>query len=271
MTDQIIEPSALKDLGSVRLLDARGRSAFEARHAEGAVRVPIEVWEPKARASATAFDELDYWEQEISSLGVENELPAVVYDDGRMIEAARVWLVLQYFGAEVRILNGGWPAAEEAQHLIQSAPLSSPAPAFRAVPGKGPVGFVDRAGLKRKLNADVGIFDARTAAEFDGEDLRQNARGGHLPGSKLLPHAKLLDRGRVRPSSELAELLADAGLDRSESLVTLCDAGGRAALAAAAAVRAGYREVQIYYPSFSDWARDDSCPVVQSALLDVTA
>ncbi|MDP1645116.1 MAG: hypothetical protein Q8L71_06385 [Thiobacillus sp.] len=35
---------------------------------------------------------------------------AVVYDDGRMTEAARVWFILQYFGARTAILNGGWPA-----------------------------------------------------------------------------------------------------------------------------------------------------------------
>ena len=42
-----------------------------------------------------------------------------------------------------------------------------------------------------------------------------------------------------------------------------CDAGGRAALAALAAVVAGRRDVQAYYLSFSDWAADGSCPVAK--------
>lgn len=266
--DPIVEPGSLPDLGDVYLLDARGRSAFEAGHLDGADRVPIEVWEPKARASATAFDDVAYWEREISALGIDGRLPTVVYDDGRLIEASRVWFILQYFGVEAYILNGGWPAVERAHGSVKAAPRTSSQSAFRATPGSGPVQLVGRDDLKERLSADVGIFDARTAAEFDGEDLRQNARGGHLPGSRLLPHAKLLDAGRVRSADELAALLADAGLDSGESLVTLCDAGGRAALAAAAAVRAGYNEVHIYYASFSDWARDQSCPVVQSQPVD---
>jgi len=34
-------------------------------------------------------------------------------------------------------------------------------------------------------------------------------------------------------------------------------------LAAAAAVRAGYDDVRVYYRSFADWVRDESCPVVR--------
>ncbi len=262
--DPIIEPTVLPELGTVTLLDARGRGAFEDGHAKGAVRVPVESWEPKARSSAAAFEDASYWEREIAALGIDANLPVLVYDDGRMIEASRVWFILQYFGLKASILNGGWPAIERFGDAIDVAPPATSTHAFQAVPGKGAVGLIDRDHLKDKLESDVAIFDARTAAEYDGDDLRQNPRGGHLPGSKLLPHAKLLDGSRVRPAGELAKLLAQAGLDKSESLVTLCDAGGRAALAAAAAVRAGYDGVSIYYPSFADWSRDQSCPVVQS-------
>jgi thiosulfate/3-mercaptopyruvate sulfurtransferase len=45
-------------------------------------------------------------------------------------------------------------------------------------------------------------------------------------------------------------------------VVTHCDGGGRAALAAIAAVRAGYDDVRAYYLSFADWAKDQSCPIV---------
>jgi thiosulfate/3-mercaptopyruvate sulfurtransferase len=45
--------------------------------------------------------------------------------------------------------------------------------------------------------------------------------------------------------------------------VTHCEGGGRAALGAAAAVRAGFADVRVYYLSFGDWVRDESCPVVR--------
>jgi hypothetical protein len=46
-------------------------------------------------------------------------------------------------------------------------------------------------------------------------------------------------------------------------VVTLCDGGGRAALAAAATLRAGYRDVRAYYLSFADWAKDESCAIIR--------
>ena len=58
----------------------------------------------------------------------------------------------------------------------------------------------------------------------------------------------------------------DAGAGRiwpGRPIVTHCEGGGRAALGAAAAVRAGFDDVRVYYLSFGDWIRDESCPVVR--------
>lgn len=261
--DPVIEPSALRSLSAFRLLDVRDPAAFSSGHATNAVRVPIEVWEAAAKTGETSFENAAYWERGIAELDVDGDAPAVVYDDGRMTEAARVWFILQYFGAKAFILNGGWPAIEGRDDLVGAAQPARTSSTFRARPGAGPVGLVDRQTLKAELNSDVRIFDARTAGEFAGDDLRRNARGGHLPGARLLPHANLLDGSRLRPAAELHSLLADAGFQPGDHIVTHCDGGGRAALAAAAAARAGYDDVRAYYLSFADWAKDESFSIAR--------
>lgn len=55
-------------------------------------------------------------------------------------------------------------------------------------------------------------------------------------------------------------MLAGAGFTPGDRIVTHCDGGGRAALAA---LRAGYAEVHAHYLSFADWAKDECCPVVR--------
>lgn len=105
------------------------------------------------------------------------------------------------------------------------------------------------------------IFDARTEAEHRGQDLRANARGGHLPGALLLPHGKLLDGSRLRGADDLRLQLMRAGFTPDRPIATHCDGGGRAALAAVAALRAGFSPVSVYYLSFADWAADESCPI----------
>ena len=250
------------DLGRFRLLEA---PAIDAGRRADVTRVPIEVWEAAAKSGETSFENIDYWEHAIAALGVDGTVPAVVFDDGRMTEAAKVWFILQYFGAEAFILNGGWPAIQNREELRGFIPKSDTPTMFRERPGSGPVGLVDRQTLKAELDADIRIFDARTVSEFAGEDLRRNSRGGHLPGARLLPHASLLDGGRLRLVEELQQLLTNAGFQSGDHLVTHCDGGGRAALAAAAALRAGYHDVRAYYLSFADWAKDESCAIVRDS------
>jgi thiosulfate/3-mercaptopyruvate sulfurtransferase len=79
-----------------------------------------------------------------------------------MTEAARVWFILQYFGAKAFILNGGSPAIQDREDLRGFVPNRDAPAIFGARPGSGPVGLVDRQTLKAELDADVRILDART-------------------------------------------------------------------------------------------------------------
>jgi thiosulfate/3-mercaptopyruvate sulfurtransferase len=259
--DPFVDITQLRSLGPVRYLDARDQAAFDAGHAPGAVRVPLEAWDAAVKAADTGFDRSAYWDDALGSLGVDQSATAVAYDAGGMTNAARVWFILQYFGAKAVILNGGWPALAAATGLPAGA---GPAQgAFRAAPGAGPVGVVDREILKRQLGGEAQVFDTRTRAEFTGEDARNRARAGHLPGARHLSHADLMENGVVRPAPVLRAMLERAGFGPGDHIVTHCEGGGRAALGAAAAVRAGFDDVRVYYLSFGDWVRDESCPVVR--------
>ena len=107
------------------------------------------------------------------------------------------------------------------------------------------------------------MFDTRTRAELTGEDARNRSRSRHLPSARHLSHTDLLDNGVVRPAPVLRNMLERAGFGASDHIVTHCEGGGRAALGAAAAVRAGFDDVRVYYLSFADWVRDESCPIVR--------
>jgi 3-mercaptopyruvate sulfurtransferase SseA len=69
------------------------------------------------------------------------------------------------------------------------------------------------------------------------------------------------DNGRLRPTPQLREMLAAKNLKPGEEVVVYCQSGGRASLAALAAVRAGYTNVTNYYMSMGEWLGDESCPI----------
>jgi thiosulfate/3-mercaptopyruvate sulfurtransferase len=259
--DPFVDVAALASLGPVRYLDSRDQAAFDAGHMPGALRVPVEEWDKAAKAADIGFAKTAYWDDAFESLGVDRSAVAVAYDDGRMTNAARVWFILQYFGLKAVILNGGWPLLSSATGLPPAATPSRSV--LLTVPGAGSVGLVDRQTLRRQLTGEAHVFDTRTRAEFTGEDMRNRARGGHLPGARHLSHAELIDNGVVRPAPALRAMMEQAGFGPGDHIVTHCEGGGRAALAAAAALRAGYDDVRVYYLSFADWVRDESCPIVR--------
>jgi len=260
--DPFVDVSALRSLGPIRYLDARDQAAFDAGHAPGAVRVPLDEWDKAAKAADTGFTRTAYWDEALGSLGIGPSVTAVAYDTGAMTNAARVWFILQYYGLNnCVILNGSWPALSSASGLPAGAGPATGG--FRAVAGAGPVGVVDRETLKRQLDGEAHVFDTRTRAEFTGEDARKRTRSGHLPGARHLSHVDLMENGVVRPAPALRAMLERAGFGPGDHIVTHCEGGGRAALGAAAAVRAGFGDVRVYYLSFGDWVRDESCPIVR--------
>lgn len=169
----LISASELQMLSPLRLLYVPGGG----ERPDGLASVPIDDWIETAKRSQSGFDDLTFWHRELQALGVGPDAMTVVLDDGRMTEAARVWFILQYFGLPVAVLNGGLPT------LYQVPEQVSPYPApLKLRPGSGRVGLRDRLSLRGELE-NVQIFDARTGAEYRGEDLKGNSRGGHLPGA----------------------------------------------------------------------------------------
>ena len=223
--DPFVDVAGLRSLGPVRYLDARDQAAFDAGHAPGAMRVPADEWDAAVKAADTGFAKTAYWDGAIGSLGVGPPVTAVAYDGGGMTSAARVWFILQYFGIKAVILNGGWPVLSSVTGLPAGAAASKGV--FRAVPGSGSVGLIDRETLKGQLDGEAQVFDTRTRAEFTGEDMRQRTRGGHLPGARHLSHVDLLNNGVVRSAPALRAMLEQVGFGPGDHIVTHCEGGGR--------------------------------------------
>jgi thiosulfate/3-mercaptopyruvate sulfurtransferase len=258
--DPFIDPAALSSLGPVRYLDARDQAAFDAGHAPNAVRAPVDTWDKAIKTADIGFGQTAFWEEALGSIGVGPGVTAVTYDAGGMTNAARVWFVLQFFGVPCLIVNGGWPALAASGIPVGAGSASQ---GFPLSPGAGAAGVLDWETLKRQLNGAAHLFDSRTRAEFTGEDSRGRARSGHLPGARHLSHADLMDKGVVHLAPILRGMMEGVGFGPGDHIVTHCEGGGRAALAAAAALRAGFDNVRVYYLSFGDWARDESCPIVR--------
>lgn len=269
---EAVDLRTLIDLGGdgLVILDVRTIDEFERGHVPGAVRLGYEEWEVLSHSEKTGLEHADEWRERIGRLGIGTNDAVIVYDNGKMTRAARVWFLLQHFGvSRVAVVNGGYPliqleAARRGLQLTSAPTLPEPDLFDPPIDPSGRIGVYGRIELKDRVDRrEVQVLDARTTDEHRGIDLRDNERGGHLPTAISLPHMCLLDgENRLRPPEELDRMLADAGFVKGEPIVTHCQGGGRAALAALACARAGYGPVFNYYLSFGDWSADASCPVV---------
>lgn len=298
--DLLIEAATLPKLlatggKDMVLLDCRSRKDHEASRVTGARWVDTTQLKTLAPAK-NALAQPGAWMTWCSEHGVRPDGRVIVYDDGGMTDAARVWFLLQLQGIQhASVLDGGFtelkPLIDAGRIKPDSGPIAQPettppsSASMASESGSCPVDLADKQAALTSLDRkDTVILDVRTEDEFKGVDREKNPRHGHLPGAVNLPHARLLTpgkapsgdappasrpgsakvKGRLKPVSELRKLFEQAGISPDRRVVVHCQSGGRAALVALALVHAGYHNVSNYYGSFGEWSADASLPVVST-------
>lgn len=254
---------------SIVFLDVRAPEPYAQGHVKGAARIDPSEWKAASLDAREGLENVAVWESRIGDAGVRTDDRVLIYDGGEMVNAARVWFILQHFGqANASVVNGGWRALEAAAEkgalaVATEQTRATPRKSAARVRSRATIGMVDRAGVRDAVQTGgARIVDSRKPEEYAGVEAHENPRPGHLPNAVNIPHAELLTAdGKLKSGDELAEIFEKAGLKKGEPIIVHCESGGRASLEALAAARAGYGPVQNYYRSFSDWSRDDACPV----------
>jgi thiosulfate/3-mercaptopyruvate sulfurtransferase len=192
-------------------------------------------------------------------------MQVIAYDSEGLYSAARVWWMFRAMGHEdVCVLNGGlkkWKA--------EGRPLEDGEPRRRSERH-----FTAR--LNAELVRDVGevknvigsraaqIVDARAAARFEGAvpEPRAGLRSGHIPGSRNVPFASLLNPdGTLKPAAELRSIFRTAGVDTAKPVVASCGSGVTAGVVALALAMLGRPDVAVYDGSWTEWGADASLPI----------
>ena len=111
-----------------------------------------------------------------------------------------------------------------------------------------------RAGGRRALGRAASTPASRSRAP--------GLRSGHIPGAKNLHYAELVAAdGTLKPAPELRRLLAEAGVDLGQPIVTSCGSGVSAALINLALFELGVRNAALYDGSWAEWGAQADTPV----------
>ncbi len=242
-----------------RILDARGKNSYQEGHIPNALWVDVETW---ARTAKNLQDRAA-WEKLIGGLGIDVDTRVVVYG-GEVPNTARVWWLLRYWGIrDVRLLNGGWKAWQQAGGAVSKDVPEVPKTAVKLTPH--PERLVLKDQLLRSLKEQsFQIVDTRSTPEYCGT-ARTAERNGAIPGAIHREWSDLVDAktGRFKAPAELTRLLRDSGIEAKRPTVTYCQSGGRAAVMAFALELMGMKDVRNYYRSWSEWGNAPDTPVVK--------
>ncbi|TWT45108.1 putative thiosulfate sulfurtransferase precursor [Phycisphaerae bacterium RAS1] len=254
------------------ILDVRPQDQYETSHLAGAQQIDAAEWTRLSREDANSLREVAAWQARVGALGIGPKDAVYIYDDGHMLDAARVWFILQQAGVRnAAVIDGGFPAistAVSAARLTSAASLPPRPKKFAVSTRGGPVVPLADAQQVRRRSGDRTdrVLDVRSPGEFSGKDARKNPRGGHVPDALNIPHSKFVnENGRLKSNDEIRRILEQAGLRPGEAMTVHCQSGGRSSLAALAIARSGFGPVSHYYMSFEELARDEKCTLIGAA------
>jgi thiosulfate/3-mercaptopyruvate sulfurtransferase len=198
------------------------------------------------------------------ALGVGDGHQVVVYDGMGMFSAARVWWNFRLMGkTDVAVLDGGFPKwqaegrpVEDMPPVIRDRHITVQRQAYL-------VKDVTQVAAAAKLG-DWQIVDARAPARFRGDEPepREGMRAGHIPGSRNVHYARLLDAdGTLKDEAALKAIFEAEGVDVAKRTITTCGSGVTAAIVMLALHRLGNADVSLYDGSWAEWGQFEQLQV----------
>jgi thiosulfate/3-mercaptopyruvate sulfurtransferase len=258
-SELLIEPAALNErLAKTVVLDARSQRAYDEGHVPGAIHLDVPAL---SKAFSTHVD-AEYWAHRLGDLGIDVNMPVVVYgDDWR--ESARVWWIIRYWGIkDVRLLNGPFSVWRDGRFEISKEPARSTRVAGKVAPSHRLASREEVLEMLKDKSSQ--LLDARSSDEYCG-NAGGSRRKGSIPGAANIEWSQFIDAktGKMKPASEISELLKNAGIDPAKPVVTYCQSGGRASVAAFVLELMGGDKVRNYYRSWADWGNAEDTPVAR--------
>ncbi|APX90042.1 3-mercaptopyruvate sulfurtransferase [Brevirhabdus pacifica] len=257
----------------LRILDAswhmpsEGRDAaaeYAAAHIPGARFFDIEENSDQRSDLPHTVPPVEKFMSRLRAMGVGDGHQVVIYDGAGLFSAARVWWLFRLMGkTDVAVLDGGFPKWQAEGRPTEDLPPVIRDRHMTVQRQSQLVRDVTQVASASKLGSHV-IVDARSPARFRGDapEPRPGLRAGHIPGSRNVHYATLLEKdGTMKSPDALRAAFEAGGVELDRPIITTCGSGVTAAILSLALERIGHRDHSLYDGSWAEWGMYDDLKV----------
>jgi len=242
------------------VLDARSPALFEQGHIQGALNFPVS-WTYDHQKENGKIISPKRFQIIARQLGLKIDTPIVVYDNGQLVDAARLFWSLEVYGFEhVKVLDHGFDLWQAKAYPIS---LTAPKPQTSDY-----IPHINYHRLATKLTTQLAtklsnewVIDARTEAAYKGE-ISSAKRFGHIPTAINIPASHNLQVDGHFESLQPIETLKKvyAQIPKNQKVIIYC-AIGRISSANYLALRELGYHVANYDASWKEWGNDFNLPI----------
>jgi thiosulfate/3-mercaptopyruvate sulfurtransferase len=244
------------------------RAEYDAGHIPGARFFDIDEIADQRSELPHMVPPVEKFVSRMRAMGIGDGHQVVVYDSAGLQSAARVWWLFRLMGkTDVAVLDGGLPKWKSEGREIEDLPPVLRDRHMTASRQAHLIVDVTQVAAASKLG-DHEILDARSAGRFAGTEPepREGLRSGHIPGSKSLHYANLLNPdGTMKDLAGLQAAFDAAGADLSKPVITTCGSGVTACILCLAMERLGHDRYSVYDGSWAEWGMYNDLKVATGA------
>lgn len=221
----LIEPAELNDMlkeENVVVVDLRGK-ILPGGYVPGSVYMSEDEFAEVRDGVKGMRPSKENFEKLMASKGIKNDSTVVLYDDNKMMTAARVWWIMKVYGHEdVRILHGAAPAWKAAGFETASSP-ADPVESTYTAKDENPDIIATLDLVKTTYDDDKKmVIDTRSEKEWNA---------GHIPGAVWIEWKNALaEDGTFKSVEDLTALYEGKGFTKDlEVIIPHCKSAWRSA------------------------------------------
>jgi thiosulfate/3-mercaptopyruvate sulfurtransferase len=240
-----------------------GHQEYLAAHIPGAVYFDIDKISDASSGLPHMIPPPEVFSSAMRQLGIGDGQTIVVYDGLGLFSAPRVWWTFRIFGArDVYILDGGFPKWKAEGRRIELGETRRTPRHFTPRFNAGAVAHVSDI-QKALADKSAQVVDARSAERFAGTapEPRPGLPSGHMPGSLNVPHAEIVEDGRLVDAARIRQAFEKSGVRLDRPVITSCGSGVSAAILTLALDAIGKEPKALYDGSWTEWAGRGDLPV----------